>query len=195
MKRKLFIISLLVVCLAIMTTGTLAYFTAKETAHNVITSGGVDIVLTETADKEGTIPYTDKTGILPGMQVDKYARITLGENSASAWLRVKFKVSITLDKKNTAAYEDGELITPDTRLIELTMPAEGWIKGDNGWYYYEQPLKPGMEAIALEHVTFDVAMSNAYQNATATVDVIAQAVQTANNGKAVMDAQGWPSEN
>ena len=35
-------------------------------------------------------------------------------------------------------------------------------------------------------------MGNEYQNATATVDVFAQAVQTANNGATVMAAQGWP---
>ena len=42
-------------------------------------------------------------------------------------------------------------------------------------------------------VTFNAAMGNEYQNATATVDVAAQAVQTANNGSTVTDAQGWPN--
>ena len=36
-------------------------------------------------------------------------------------------------------------------------------------------------------------MGNEYQNATATVDVIAQAVQTANNGTSAADAAGWPA--
>ena len=36
-------------------------------------------------------------------------------------------------------------------------------------------------------------MGNEYQNATATVDVYAQAVQTANNGKTALNAQGWPN--
>ena len=35
-------------------------------------------------------------------------------------------------------------------------------------------------------------MGNEYQGATATVDVLAQAVQTAHNGDTVVDAQGWP---
>lgn len=35
-------------------------------------------------------------------------------------------------------------------------------------------------------------MGNEYQNATATVNVSAQAVQNANNGDTVMDAKGWP---
>ena len=36
-------------------------------------------------------------------------------------------------------------------------------------------------------------MGNEYQGATATVDIVAQAVQVDNNGKTVMDAQGWPA--
>ena len=42
-------------------------------------------------------------------------------------------------------------------------------------------------------VTFDAAMGNAYQNSTATVSVRADAVQTANNGAAVLEAAGWPA--
>ena len=36
-------------------------------------------------------------------------------------------------------------------------------------------------------------MGNEYQGATATVDIVAQAVQTANNGATVEDATGWPT--
>ena len=35
-------------------------------------------------------------------------------------------------------------------------------------------------------------MGNEYQNAEATVDVTAQAVQTANNGDSALTAKGWP---
>ena len=56
-----------------------------------------------------------------------------------------------------------------------------------------KPLKPGeVTAPIFTAVTFNANMGNEYQNATATVDVFAQAVQTANNGATVMDAQGWP---
>ena len=41
-------------------------------------------------------------------------------------------------------------------------------------------------------MTFNTAMGNEYQNAAATVDVAAQAVQTANNGGSAAEAQGWP---
>ena len=42
-------------------------------------------------------------------------------------------------------------------------------------------------------VSFAADMGDEYQDAAATVDVFAQAVQTANNGDTVMTAQGWPN--
>ena len=45
MKKKLLVISVAVACLAIAAAGTAAYFTAEEKAHNVITTGGVEIQL------------------------------------------------------------------------------------------------------------------------------------------------------
>ena len=46
-KWKIIALSTVLACLAIVASGTLAYFTAQETAHNVITSGGVAIQLIE----------------------------------------------------------------------------------------------------------------------------------------------------
>ena len=75
--------------------------------------------------------------------------------------------------------------------MELTRSTNHWTEKD-GYYYYTKPLKPGeVTAPIFTAVTFNADMGNEYQNATATVDVFAQAVQTANNGATVMDAQGW----
>ena len=82
--------------------------------------------------------------------------------------------------------------TPDTGLVELALNTAYWTEKD-GYYYYTKALKPGeVTAPVFTSVTFNATMGNEYQNATATVDVFAQAVQTANNGDAVMNAQGWP---
>ena len=57
-----------------------------------------------------------------------------------------------------------------------------------------EALKAGeVTAPIFTKVTFDANMGNAYQNATATVDVTAQAVQAANNGKTITEAAGWPN--
>lgn len=181
MKRKLLILSALAICIAMLVTGTLAYFTAEGKAHNVITTGGVEIAVQEWADEEKTKPFEDLTGIMPGMTVTKIAEIK-NTGASDAWVRVKVEKSIKLQGEGT----------PDTGLVELTLNTTDWTEKD-GYYYYKEALKPGeVTAPIFTAVTFKPDMGNEYQNATATVDVTAQAVQTANNGDAVMNAQGWP---
>ena len=172
MKRKLLILSVLAICLATLAAGTLAYFTAEDTAHNVITSGGVEIAVQEWADKEKTAPFEDLTGVMPNTTVTKIAEV---KNTGA--------------EKNIKLQGEG---TPDTSLVELTRNTADWTEKD-GYFYYNAALKPGeVTAPIFTAVTFKADMGNEYQNATATVDVFAQAVQTANNGATVMAAQGWP---
>ena len=182
MKRKLLILSTLAICLAIFAAGTHAYFTAEHTAHNVITTGSVAIAVQEWADEEKTVPFEELTGVMPHTTVTKIAEIK-NTGASDAWVRVKVDKNIVLN---------AEGVTPDTSLVELTRNTADWTEMD-GYYYYTKPLKPGeVTAPIFTAVTFKADMGNEYQNATATVDVFAQAVQTANNGATVMDAQGWP---
>lgn len=189
MKRKLLILSVLVICVATLAAGTLAFPASDERAHNVITTSKVKITLNEWADKEQTKPFVDQTGVMPGKTINKYVVISGDQGSASAWVRVKFDIKIQLDKNNPKVPQG---FTPDTRLVTLTTGAD-WVQGTDGWYYCTKPLTAGEKASpALETVTFAPAMGNEYQGAVATVTVKAQAVQTANNGATVQDAKGWP---
>ena len=182
MKRKLLILSVLAICLAILAAGTFAYFTSEDTAHNVITTGGVKIAVQEWADDEKTTPFEDLTGVMPNTTVTKIAEIK-NTGASDAWVRVRVEKNIKLQGEGT----------PDTGLVELTLNTTDWTEKD-GYYYYKEALKPGeVTAPIFTAVTFKPEMGNEYQNATATVDVAAQAVQTANNGDAVMDAKGWPN--
>lgn len=181
MKRKLLILSVLVICIATLAAGTLAYFTSEGTAHNVITTGGVEIMVREWADEDRQTPFEDLTGIMPGMTVIKIAEIK-NTGASDAWVRVKVEKNIQLKGEGR----------PDTGLVELALNTTDWTERD-GYYYYTKTLKPGeVTAPIFTAVTFNAAMGNEYQNATATVDVSAQAVQTANNGDTVLNAQGWP---
>ena len=182
MKRKLLILSALAICIATLAAGTIAFFTAEGKAHNVITTGGVEIAVQEWADVEKTKPFEDLTGVMPNTTVTKIAEIK-NTGASDAWVRVKVD-------KNIVLKIDG--VTPDTSLVELTRNNTDWMEKD-GYYYYNVALKPGeVTAPIFTAVTFKADMGNEYQNATATVDVFAQAVQTANNGATVMAAQGWP---
>ena len=183
MKRKLLILSVLAICIATLAAGTLAYFTSEGKAHNVLTTGGVEIAVQEWADENKQTPFEDLKGIMPGMTVTKIAEIK-NTGASDAWVRVKVEKNIKLQGEGT----------PDTALVELNLNLTDWTLGEDGYLYYNKVLKPGEVTEPLfTAVTFNVTMGNEYQNATATVDVVAQAVQTANNGDTVMDAKGWPN--
>lgn len=182
MKRKLLILSVLAICIATLAAGTLAYFTSEGKAHNVITTGGVEITVQEWADEDKQTPFEDLEGIMPSMTVTKIAEIK-NTGASDAWIRVLITKNIKLQGEGT----------PDTGLVELTLNTTDWTEKD-GYYYYNEPVKPGeVTAPIFTAVTFKPEMGNEYQNATATVDVSAQAVQTANNGDTAMDAKGWPN--
>ena len=181
MKRKLLILSVLAICVAMLAGGTLAFFTSEDKAHNVITTGGVEITLQEWADEAKTTPFKDLTGVMPNTTVTKIAEIK-NTGASDAWVRVKVE-------KNIKLQGDG---TPDTGLVELKINTVDWTEKD-GYYYYNKILKPGeITAPVFTSVSFAADMGDEYQDATATVDVFAQAVQTANNGDAVLTAPGWP---
>ena len=181
MKRKLLILSVLAICVAMLAGGTLAFFTSEDKAHNVITTGGVEITLQEWADEAKTTPFKDLTGVMPNTTVTKIAEIK-NTGASDAWVRVKVE-------KNIKLQGDG---TPDTGLVELKLNTVDWTEKD-GYYYYNKILKPGeITAPVFTSVSFAADMGDEYQDAAATVDVFAQAVQIANNGDTVLTAQGWP---
>ena len=185
MKRKLLVLSAAAICIAILAAGTLAYFTAEDTAHNVITTGGVDIRLYEWGNEDKTEPFEDPEGLLPGMELTKIAEVK-NTGGAEAWIRVRVTKDITLTG-------DGEA---DPDVVSLDLNKAFWTQGDDGYVYYASALKPGETTEPVfTTVFFDTAMGNEYRDAKATVDVLAQAVQTANNGASALEAKGWPAEN
>ena len=164
--------------------GTLAYFSADGTARNVITTGNVSIAVEEWADADKTQPFEDLTGIMPGTTVTKIAEVR-NTGEADAWIRVRLTGDIRLTG-------DG---TPDPSLVKPDLNTTDWTLGLDGYLYCNKAIRPGETTAPLfTCVTFDAGMGNEYQNATATVHVAAEAVQTANNGVTALEALGWPTQ-
>ncbi len=189
MKRRLFAGAVILICLGILTYGTLAYFTADSTAHNVITTGNIDIQLLEWADeaKETPFPEDGVEYVMPGTEITKIVEVAnTGANAAYVRVKVTKDIQLSVDT-------DTE---PDLGLMILDFDSTYWTyNAADGYYYYNEALAPGETTQALfASVTFDASMSNIYQNSTAAVDVVAYAVQVANNGDSVFEAAGWPEE-
>lgn len=133
MKRKILILSVLAICIATFAAGTIAFFTAEGKAHNVITTGGVEIAVQEWADDEKTKPFENLSGVMPNTTVTKIAEVK-NTGASDAWIRVKVEKSIQLQGEGT----------PDTSLVELNhcrfprrragfqtnpIPATNWRRG------------------------------------------------------------------
>lgn len=185
-KIKFIAILLALICLFVVVVGSLAYFSTETRARNIITTGKVAIVLHEAADEQGT-PFTDVTGVMPGATIPKIVTVENENDSSPVWVRVKVDKRITL-----AAGADG---TADPSLVSLDIDTANWTEHD-GWYYYNTPLQPGQTTTPLfTQVSFATSMENFYQNSTAEVNVLAQAVQQPHNHESgpAYEAEGWPA--
>ena len=188
MKRKLLVLGAIMICLSIISVGTLTYFTAEERTHNKITMGGIDIAIVETYDdwvQDENDPNLYKiNNAEPGQRWEKAVAVkNIGENNV--WIRAQISLSITL--------ADG-VTKGDARYINLVTDNTKWSYDSNdGLYYYTEILSPGetTENI-LNLIELDGAMGNEYMNCTIEIVTNAYAVQSDNNGVTWVDATGWP---
>jgi predicted ribosomally synthesized peptide with SipW-like signal peptide len=179
MKRKLLAGALIAVCLSIAAYGTVAYFTAEDTAANTITAGNIEIDLLDSAQPE------DGITIMPGTESAKTVKV---ENTGDhpAYIRILLDKSIVL--------ADGVEGETDSRLIDMDINIKDWTEKD-GYYYYNKPLAAGETTEPLfTKISFSKDMNNLYQNSKAVIIAYASAVQSENNGANVMEATGWPAE-
>ena len=215
MKKKVLLLAFLAMCASVVATGTLAYFTAEGTAHNVITSGKVDIELVEkTKTDSGAVVEFPKEGIggaMPGTSVSKIVSVS-NTGETEAWIRVWVDAEIRKASGSNADPAD-DVLPMEIELADGTVaPAISWIVSEDDWikevaddgricYYHKKPVKGGNStAMLFEEVHFAKEMGNEYQNCKVLIDVSAEAVQTANNpipdkaGSDVTDVDGWPTE-
>lgn len=183
MKKKIAAVAVILSLVSIAAMGTMAYFTDSAVAHNVITSGNIDIEVVEqqrNAD-ESLVDYpVDEKGnpvaisAMPGQTVSKI--VTVKNNDEPAYIRAKFEVvayKLVDEEQIPIAIENGVIIVPtDT----------AWVKGEDGWYYYSAPVKEGKSTAPLfSEVQFSGPnMGNEYQGVTVEINISAEAVQAAN---------------
>ena len=187
MKKKLFTLVFLLLCLSLSAYGTIAYFTAEDTATNVITAGNIKINLQELAvsgEEKSTVPFVDVTGVMPGMEISKIVQV---ENTGDqpAYVRIKLNKAILL--------ADGVQSNTGEGLITMDINTDCWMEQD-GYYYYREPLAAGKTTSPLfTEVSFSKEMGDLYQNSQAVITVNADATQARNNGDNAVTANGWPT--
>ena len=190
MKKKILAVLTVVLCLSIVGGVTAAYFTDRDTAHNVITTGNVKIDIVEKRLVDGKLedyPEGPVQGVMPGSEASKIVTVK-NTGSGDAWVRVRVDKRFEMDRNAPESLPAGEV--PEN-MVGLNLDTQHWTK-DGQWYYYRQPLTMGKTTEPLfDTVSFDKQMGNAYQGSKLYVEVSAQAVQSKNNP---MPASGNPAE-
>ena len=190
MKKKMISIAAIVICLSILTSGTLAYRTVADTARNVITSNGIGVEVMEqqlVGENLELYPSNKEIPVMPTTKVSKI--VSAKNNEAPAWIRMKYTMTVT-DADNKIldiSQEDLE------KVILIDTDDENWTEKD-GWFYYNTAVNKDETTKPLfTEVTFSGPnMDNTYQQTTVKINVVVQAVQKANNGTTALDAAGWP---
>jgi len=178
-KRKLgALIATIALIAAIAIGGTLAYFTDNDANTNVVKMGHVDITLTETSDGGKGTPITTPNGlsftnVLPGDTLSKVPTITVANDSAACYVRVKL-----------ACTAEGSKITSDdlaklnTSLISNITADGAWDYNANDGYFYCTTSKvAGDEVNLFKTVTIPVEWANNVADQTFNIAIKAEAIQ------------------
>jgi len=188
-KRKILVFALAVLLVAIAATGTAAYFTAQKTARNVITTGGFDIEIVEKMinDEGELVDYPeDEIKVLPSK--DPISKIvTVQNNDADAFIRCKYIITVKDSEGNVVDY-------PEEHIYVQSNTSDDWFTKEeaDGWFYYKDIVKTGSSTSAIiDEVIISEELSSC-KNCTIDIDVIAEGVQSDNNGTDVLLAEGWP---
>ena len=191
MKKRILALAVVAICISILASTTLAYFTDRAIARNVITSAGIDIEVVEHQLIDGQIhPYPNEPiPVMPAQTVSKIVSVQNFEEIA--WIRARYTVTVYDPSGEILEISAEEL----ERVFVVEPDSENWIRKDGWWYYRTAVETGGVTEPLFEEVIFSgPEMDNKYQNCTVVIDVIAQATQKANNGETVMEALGWPED-
>lgn len=181
-KRKLLTMVLALVLIGAVGIGaTLAYFTDKEEATNIVTMGHVDIELTEDAWTHGEEGIT---GVMPGQVIAKDPTITVAQGSLDAYVRVKLTVT------GFEGMEDADAYKKD--ILDSLVLNDGWSKKADGYYYYSEKLTAGASTTAVfDNVVIPYDWTNAVADAKFNIEVVAEAIQADNLEDGFVTEDGW----
>lgn len=135
MKNKIALLATAaVIASMIIVGGTLAFFTDKGEAKNVITIGDVKITLTEPKFEALTSGRLEVDNIKPADRITKDPTIT-NTGSNDAYIRCKVNVSgFTVDNQDTLATRRVQV------LKGLNINPKDWVACSDGYLYYQRQL-------------------------------------------------------
>ena len=188
-KQKLLLIGIATLIM-VMIGSTSAFFVTSSRAHNVITTSGVSIELIENTNQSGVdgrpIPFTNIDNARPGEEYSKIPQVK-NTDDGDAWIRIAVK--------KVAEKSDGTMVDVADNLMLTNYNTRNWLDGNDGYYYYYRALKSGETTEPLfTNVKLADNLNSEIKASKYHLSLQAEAVQTANNGNSVYEAEGWPEE-
>lgn len=178
-RMKLLVIAMAAALIAILSFGTLAYYSVIGVATNTVTTGGIELAIHETTTDGKPFP-TEGITVIPGDVVDKVVTV---ENVCGHpfYLRVKL-------------VSQGQL---SQDALQVNLNTVHWTQGQDGYIYYNEILQPGQttEPVFTQVEVVGQAVGVEHIGATMALTVEADALQSENNPAAApWEADGWPAE-
>lgn len=121
------------------------------------------------------------TGLLPGESLDWKPAVILDEASPEACIRVRLEFGGTLGSFPGESGEERD--RRFARIRELCAGirfCDGWMEGEDGYYYYQKVVSPGSIVQICDQMTIPESWDNEIAEKLFTVEVSAEAIHSDN---------------
>lgn len=174
MKKALTMVGALALVGALGIGTTLAYFTDKADAKNVITMGHVDIEISEPEFDVATNSTKKIANVVPGDTITKDPTITVKSGSEDAYIRVKLAFSAVDGSAALTATQQKDIL--DNVNIDDTK----WYLATDGYYYYKDAVTAGSSVEMFDTLKIPSSWGNEAADLSFALDVSAEAIQKDN---------------
>lgn len=156
---------------------TFAYFFGQEKAVSADAVGKVQL---EVCMLESGEEYAEDrvTGILPGQTIDRRPAVILDGESPDAYIRVRIEFGGVLEKTGSESEEEQEERVARIRDLRDGIDfCDGWLEGEDGFYYYQKKVIHSSIVPVYDGVTIPESWDNEIAEKTFTIELSAEAVR------------------
>jgi len=181
-KAKLLLVAMAAIFVTVLTQPTLAYYTTIGKAHNVVTSGEIQLKIHEKTADGSDFPR-EGVYIIPGDIVSKQVSV---ENVCAHPFYLRVKLHSTSTNQDLSAEE----------CMKLDIDTANWTYQD-GFYYFNEILQPEEQTSPLftQVEIIGSKVNQSHIGSTLNLTVSAYAVQSENNpADHPWNASGWSAE-
>lgn len=156
---------------------TLAYFSESEKAVSTDAAGEIrlDICMMGSGEEwDKDLPG----GILPGQTIEREPAVILDGESPDAYIRVRLSFGGILEESESESEEEQEeRMARIQELLGGIAFCDGWLDGEDGYYYYQKKVMHGSIVPVYSRITVPENWDNEIAEKIFTVELSAEAIR------------------